>query len=112
MYSDRATAAGLFEWAANKYPSHPWANIGRLEQAIQRFNAGDYAGAQKLTEAITSALKEDDKMVWLRRLYWEAVYLRGCCLQAAGNTGEGERLKQTALGKCPDVRVPKRVITK
>ncbi len=35
LYSDRATAAGLYEWVANKYPSHPWANIGRLEQAIR-----------------------------------------------------------------------------
>ncbi len=112
MYSDRATAAGLFEWAANKYPSHPWANIGRLEQAIQRFNAGDYAAAQKLTEAITNALKEDDKMVWLRRLYWEAVYLRGCCLQAAGNAEEGERLKQAALGKAPDMQLQNRLRAK
>ncbi len=65
-----------------------------------------------MTEDITNALKEDDKMVWLRRLYWEAVYLRGCCLQAAGNTGEGERLKQAALGKAPEMQLQNRLRAK
>jgi tetratricopeptide (TPR) repeat protein len=105
--SDKTAATELFEWAVQKYPAHPWANIGRLELAIQRFNAGEYAAAQKLTEDITNALSENAKMTWIRRLYWGAVYLRGCCLQAQG--GDGAGLKQLALGKVPDLRIQNRL---
>ncbi len=109
---DRATAAEFFEWAARKYPDHPWANLSRLELAIQRFNAGDYAAAQKLTDDITNSLGENSKMSWIRATYWGAVYLRGCCLQLQGNTGKAAELKQLALTKTPDLRIQDRLRTK
>jgi len=67
------------------------------------------ATAQKLTEDITNALRESDKMDWIRRLYWEAVYLRGCCLQAQG--GDGNMLKQSAISQIPDLHIQQRLRT-
>jgi tetratricopeptide (TPR) repeat protein len=107
--TERATALELFEWAAQKYPAHPWVNIGRLDLAIQRFNAGDYTAAQKLTDDITNALSENAKMSWIRATYWGAVYLRGCCVQAKG--GDGTGLKQLALSKVPGLRIQNRLRT-
>ena len=107
--SDKTAAVELFGWAAQKYPAHPWVNIGRLELAIQEFNAGEVAAAQKLTEDITNALSESAKMTWIRHLYWGAIYLRGCCVQAQG--GDGTGLKQLALSKVPDLRIQHRLRT-
>ncbi len=101
--SDNASAAPLFEAIALKYPSHPWANLGRLKLAIQKFNAGDFAGAIKLTEDVTNNLPENSKRGFIRWMYWSAVYVRGCCLQAQG--AEGDSLKQTALKKVPGLAI-------
>jgi tetratricopeptide (TPR) repeat protein len=100
--SDNASAAELFEAMALKYPSHPWANFGRLKLAIHKFNAGDFTGSMKLTEDITNNLPENSKRGWIRSMYWSAVYVRGCCLQAQG--ADGDSLKQMALTKVPGVR--------
>ena len=80
-----------------------------MELAIQRFNAGEFAAARKLTDDITNVLPENHKMVWIRELYWGAVYLRGCCLQAQG--GDGTGLKQLALSKVPAMRIQNRLRT-
>jgi TolA-binding protein len=109
IYSDKSAATELFEWAANKYPSHPWVNIGRLELAVQKYNAGDCAAAQKLAADIINSLRENHKMAWIHRLYWEAVYLRGCCLQTQGKIEEGAQLKQTAFEKSPDLPIQNRL---
>ncbi len=101
--SDSASAATLFEAVALKYPSHEWANLGRLKLAIQKFNAGDFAGAIKLTEDITNYLPENSKRGFIRWMYWSAVYLRGCCPQAQGV--DGDSLKQTALKNFPDLQI-------
>ena len=102
-------AAEFFEMAAQKYPGRPWANFSRLELAIARFNTGDYPAAQKLTDDITNATSENSKMSWIRATYWGAVYLRGCCLQAQGNTRDATPLKQLALAKCPNLRIQNRL---
>jgi hypothetical protein len=78
-----------------------------LELAIQRFNTGDYVAAQKLTEDITNALRENARLSWIRAVYWQAVYLRGCCLQAQG--GDGNALKQLATSKVPDLGIQQRL---
>jgi tetratricopeptide (TPR) repeat protein len=101
--SDSVSAAPFFEAIALKYPSHPWANFGRLKLAIQKFNAADFAGSIKLTEDITNYLPENSKRGWMRRLYWSAVYVRGCCLQAQG--ADGDSLKQAALKKAPGLTI-------
>jgi len=109
LYQSRNNAAAtqLFGSMIEKYPSHPWANISRLELAIQAFNRGDFAGARKLTEDITNALPERSQMEWMQKMewmlktYWSAVYLRGCCVQAQGQTQQGATLKQLAMGKFP-----------
>jgi hypothetical protein len=106
---DNAAAADFFEWAARKYPDHPWASFGRLELAIQRFNAGDYAAAQKLTEDVTNAVGENSRMPWIYRMYWEAVYLRGCCLQAQGQPDQGSGLKELAKSRYPKLQLQRRL---
>jgi outer membrane protein assembly factor BamD (BamD/ComL family) len=105
LYSDNAAAAELFEWAAQKYPTHQWVNIGRLQLAIQKFNSGDYPGAQKLADDVTNSLSENLRMEWIRKMYWSAVYLRGCCLQAQGDSSQGNVLKQSALTKEPHLNI-------
>jgi tetratricopeptide (TPR) repeat protein len=107
--NDTASATQLFVWAAENYPTHPWSNIGRLELAIQKYNAKDYPAAQKLTDDITNTLPENSRMVWIQKMYWGAVYLRGACLAAQGNTQAGEALKQTALSKCPGLNIQSRL---
>jgi hypothetical protein len=101
--NDYGSAAELFEGIALKYPSHPWANFGRLKLAIHKFNAGDFAESMKLTEEIMHNLPENSKRGWTRWMYWSAVYLRGCCLQTQG--GDGNSLKQTALEKYPGLGI-------
>lgn len=105
--NDSSSAIELFEWVAQNYPTHSWANIGRLELAIQKFKAGDLAAAEKLSDNIISGLAENAKMVWMQRIYWGAVYLRGCCLQAQG--GDGTGLKQLALSKVPGLDMQQRL---
>ncbi|HUI07145.1 MAG TPA: tetratricopeptide repeat protein [Verrucomicrobiae bacterium] len=100
---DSASATELFEAMALKYPTHPWASFGRLNLAIHQFKAGDVAGALKLTEDIINSLPENSKRRWIRSVYWGAVYLRGCCLEAQG--GDGNSLKQAALKQVPDLRI-------
>ncbi len=107
--SNTDSANQLFAWVTQKYPSHPWANIGRLTFAIQAFNTKDYAGALKLTEDITNALPEKNWMEWVRRTYWSAVYLRGCCLQAQGQLQQGAALKQLAMAKFPNLNLQNRL---
>jgi hypothetical protein len=102
---DDAASVQLFAWVAQNYPAHPWSNVGRLALAIRAFNTNDFVGAQKLTEEITNKLQENSKMAWIREMYWSAVYLRGCCLEAQGDPTEGGTLKQMALGKYPDLYV-------
>jgi tetratricopeptide (TPR) repeat protein len=101
--SDNASAAPFFEAIALKYPSHEWANLGRLRLAIQKFNAGDFAGAIKLTEDITSYLPDNSKRGFIKWLYWSAVYVRGCCLQAQGLNGDS--LMQMALTRIPNLAI-------
>jgi tetratricopeptide (TPR) repeat protein len=100
---DNASATELFEAMALKYPTHPWASFGRLKVAIHKFRGGDATGAMKLTEDIIHSLPENSKRGWMRSVYWGAVYLRGCCLQAQG--ADGNSLKQAALKKVPDLRI-------
>ena len=106
---DNAAATELFEWAARKYPDHEWASFGRLKLAIQEFNAGDYAAAQKLTEEITNVARENSRLQWLQRMYWETVYVRGCCLQAQGHADEGASLKQLAKSRYPGLQIQDRL---
>jgi hypothetical protein len=80
-----------------------------LELAIKAFNAKDFAGARKLTDDITNALPEKNWMQWVRQTYWGAVYLRGCCLQAQGQTQDGAALKQLATSKFPALTIQKRL---
>jgi outer membrane protein assembly factor BamD (BamD/ComL family) len=102
-------AAQLFEAAAQKYPTYSWSNIGRLELAVQKFNAGDFAGAKKLADDITNTLPEKSKMTWIREIYWGAVYMRGSCLQAQGQTQPAAVLKQLAMSKFPDLNIQRRL---
>lgn len=101
--NDSVSAASFFEAIMLKYPSHPWANIGRLKFAIQKFNSGDFTGAKKLTEDMTSYLPENSKRGYIKWMYWSAAYLRGCCLQAQGL--DGDNLKQAALSKVPNLHI-------
>ncbi len=101
----KTNAMPIFEAVAQKYPTHPWANLGRLQLAIQKFKAGDFPAAKKLTDDITSTLPENAKMNWIHNLYWSAVYLRGRCLQAQGDVSGGNSLKQVALGKAPHMSI-------
>jgi len=105
--ADKATATEFFEWAARKYPDHPWANFGRLELAIDRYNAGDFAAAQKLAEQVTNAVRSNSRMSWVREMYWGAIYLRGCCLEAQGI--DGKPLKQTAMAQVPSLPIQQRL---
>jgi hypothetical protein len=102
-------SAPIFEAVARKFPTHPWANYGRLELAIQKFNAGDFAAAKKLADDITNTMPENAKMGWIHRIYWSAVYLRGCCLQAQGNTSDGNSLKQMAQNKAPHLNIQQKL---
>jgi tetratricopeptide (TPR) repeat protein len=104
-----ASASRLFEAAAENYPNDPWVNIGRLEVAIKKFNAGDFSTAQRLADQITNTLSENAKMTWVRNTYWGAVYLHGCCLVAQGSLSEGENVKQLALAKQADLGIQGRL---
>jgi len=107
--SDNPAAFQLFEWVARKYPSHQWANFGRLELAVQAFNSGSFTNALKLTDDITNGLPQTSKMAWIQKTYWGAVYLRGCCLQAQGQTQDGAALKQLAASQCPALTIQTRL---
>jgi len=48
-------------------------------------------------------------MPWIQRTYWSAVYLRGCCLQAQGQTQDGAALKQLPMSKFPALTIQKRL---
>jgi tetratricopeptide (TPR) repeat protein len=109
--SDNPAAFDLFTWVARKYPSHPWANVGRLELAVQAFNSRDFATARKLADDITNGLTQNSKMKWIQRTYWSAVYLRGACLQAEGQPSESQRLKQLALSEFPGLTIQNRLGT-
>jgi hypothetical protein len=104
-YSDLGPASQLFGWVIQKYPSHPWASLGRLVFAIQSFNKGDFTTARKLADDITNGLPEKSWMDWIRITYWSGVYIRGCCLAAQGNASDGSSLKTLALSKSPDLPV-------
>jgi TolA-binding protein len=107
--NDSAAAAQLFQWVAQKYPSHPWASFGRLQLAIQAFNRRDFAAARKLTDDVINGLPERTKSVWIQRAYWGAIYLRGCCLQSQGLTQDGAALKQLAMTKVPTLSIQGRL---
>ncbi len=100
---DNASAAPFFEAIALKYPSHPWASLGRLTLAVQKFNAGDFGESIKICDDITSHLPENSKLRLIRSTYWSAVYVKGCALQAQGT--DGSALKQAALRKVPDLSI-------
>ena len=102
-------SAAIFEALVRKFPTHPWANLGRLEMAIRRFNAGDFAAAKRLADDITNTMPENSKMAWIHRVYWSAVYLRGRCLQAQGDVSGGNSLKQLALNKAPRLNIQQRL---
>jgi tetratricopeptide (TPR) repeat protein len=106
---DAEAADQLFAWVMQKFPSHPYASFGRLELAIRAFNTGDVAGAMKLANDIINALPEKTKMPWIQKVYWSAVYLRGCCLQAQGQAQQGATLKQLAMSKFPALTIQKRL---
>jgi tetratricopeptide (TPR) repeat protein len=110
--SANTNAVPILEAVARKFPTHPWANMGRLELAIARFNVGDFAAAQKLADEITNTLPENAKMRWVHKIYWGAVYLRGCCLQAQGDVSAANSLKQSALSKEPRLDIQNRVRAK
>jgi TolA-binding protein len=107
--TNSAAAFQLFAWVAQNFPSHQWANVGRLELAIQTFNGKDFAGAMKLTDDVTNGLPEKSRMPWIQRTYWGAVYLRGSCLQAQGQIQEGAALKQLAMSKFPALTIQKKL---
>jgi TolA-binding protein len=102
-------ALQLFEWVAQKYPSHKWANVGRLQLAIQAFNSGNFANALKLTDDITNGLTQNSKLQWIQNIYWSAVYLRGACLQAQGQTQDGAALEQLATSQFPELDIQTRL---
>ena len=70
------------------------------------------AAAQKLADEITNTLPENAKMRWVHKIYWGAVYLRGCCLQAQGDVSAANSLKQSALSKEPRLDIQNRVRAK
>jgi TolA-binding protein len=107
--SNPTVATQLFAWVTQKFPSHPWANIGRLRFAIQAFNAKDFTGAMKLANDIINALPEKMKMPWMQDIYWSAIYLRGSCLEGQGQTQEGAALKQLAMSKVPSLSIQRRL---
>ena len=101
------TQAGiqLLQTVANKYPSHPWINLGRLQLAAYRFNQGDQAGALALADEIISSTSADNKSTSIRQTHWSAVYIRGRCLQLQGDVHLGQALIQSALAQIPGTQI-------
>jgi tetratricopeptide (TPR) repeat protein len=97
-------ADALLAEIAERFPTHPWANIGRLELAIRNFQRGDISNALSLVEAIIATSSGSAKMQWEQTLYWSAVYGRGLCLKAQGKYLDGEKLMQEASQQIPTVR--------
>jgi tetratricopeptide (TPR) repeat protein len=110
MQTAQAPAAtALFEGVAERYPTHPWANLGRLYLAADKYKQGDVGTSLKRAQEIIATSSGTDKTVWVRKTYWSAVYIRGACLKAQGELEQGVASMQEALSHGPDLEVLQRL---
>jgi tetratricopeptide (TPR) repeat protein len=101
--TDRQRAASLFEMVAERFPTHPWSNIGRLEVAKRQLKEGKFADALALADKVIASSTSKGKMEWERKVYWRAVYLRGSCLMQQGQSLDAEILLREALREMPEL---------